>query len=133
MAGSPLAVPSGEHRAMSNDLRRVGGGGGIRTLERLTPLTVFETAPFNHSGTPPQAAHVRSPGERPEPAAAHPHRGTARPTQHVRRGMYVRGACRGSVGSTSGESTGGVSRGRGVSTSPLRRAGHGNVFQLAGV
>ena len=30
-----------------------GGGGGIRTLEGLATLTVFETVPFNHSGTPP--------------------------------------------------------------------------------
>ena len=29
------------------------GGGGIRTHGRLTPTTVFKTAPFNHSGTPP--------------------------------------------------------------------------------
>src|SRR3954466_6159929 len=30
------------------------GGGGIRTLVRgLTPETVFETAAFNHSATPP--------------------------------------------------------------------------------
>ena len=30
-----------------------GGERGIRTLEGLAPLTVFETAPFNHSGTSP--------------------------------------------------------------------------------
>src|SRR5215213_7712084 len=36
---------------------RVSGGGGIRTLGRgVTPTTVFETAPFNHSGTPPRRA-----------------------------------------------------------------------------
>src|SRR5690349_9535327 len=30
------------------------GGGGIRTLGTgVTRTTVFETAPFNHSGTPP--------------------------------------------------------------------------------
>src|SRR3954449_3661048 len=34
--------------------RRPGSGGGeIRTLEPLARPTVFETAPFNHSGTPP--------------------------------------------------------------------------------
>src|SRR6185295_17794888 len=36
--------------------RRLSGGGGIRTHERLATPTVFETAPFNHSGTPPGAA-----------------------------------------------------------------------------
>src|SRR5690606_2162370 len=30
-----------------------GGGGGIRTHGRANPTTVFETAPINHSGTPP--------------------------------------------------------------------------------
>ena len=30
-----------------------GGGGGIRTPETLTGLTVFKTAGFNHSPTPP--------------------------------------------------------------------------------
>ena len=30
-----------------------GGGAGIRTLGGITPTTVFETVPFNRSGTPP--------------------------------------------------------------------------------
>jgi hypothetical protein len=30
-----------------------GGGGGIRTPETLSGLTVFKTAGFNHSPTPP--------------------------------------------------------------------------------
>ena len=30
-----------------------GGGGGIRTHGTRKGTTVFETAPFNHSGTPP--------------------------------------------------------------------------------
>ena len=30
-----------------------GGEGGIRTHGRLAPSTVFETAPFDHSGTSP--------------------------------------------------------------------------------
>src|SRR6516162_5246180 len=30
-----------------------GGGGGIRTPETLTGLTVFKTVAFNHSATPP--------------------------------------------------------------------------------
>lgn len=29
------------------------GGRGIRTLEELSPLTVFKTAAFNHSAIPP--------------------------------------------------------------------------------
>ena len=29
------------------------GGRGIRTLEKLSPLTVFKTAAFNHSAIPP--------------------------------------------------------------------------------
>jgi hypothetical protein len=33
--------------------RRGGGGRGIRTPERVTPLTVFKTAGFNHSPIPP--------------------------------------------------------------------------------
>jgi hypothetical protein len=31
-----------------------GGGGGIRTPEALSSLTVFKTAAFNHSATPPR-------------------------------------------------------------------------------
>ncbi len=34
--------------------RLAGGGGGIRTHGTLTRTTVFETAPFDHSGTPPR-------------------------------------------------------------------------------
>jgi hypothetical protein len=33
--------------------RLTGGGGGIRTPETLSSLTVFKTAAFNHSATPP--------------------------------------------------------------------------------
>ena len=29
------------------------GEGGIRTLDRVAPITVFETAAFNHSATSP--------------------------------------------------------------------------------
>ncbi len=31
-----------------------GGEAGIRTLGTVTSTTVFETAPFDHSGTSPQ-------------------------------------------------------------------------------
>jgi hypothetical protein len=34
-------------------LRLVGGGGGIRTHETLSGLTVFKTAAFDRSATPP--------------------------------------------------------------------------------
>lgn len=33
--------------------RENGGEGGIRTLGTITRTTVFETAPFDHSGTSP--------------------------------------------------------------------------------
>ena len=33
-----------------------GGGGGIRTLGGVAPTTIFETVPFNRSGTPPYMA-----------------------------------------------------------------------------
>src|SRR3954451_13743710 len=43
-----------------------GGGGGIRTLVRgLTPETVFETAAFNHSATPPSDELGRQASEGP--------------------------------------------------------------------
>ncbi len=35
------------------NLLKSGGGGGIRTHGTLASTTVFETAPFDHSGTPP--------------------------------------------------------------------------------
>ena len=42
-----------------------GGEGGIRTHGELTPTTVFETVPFDHSGTSPQSrwARCRAPVE----------------------------------------------------------------------
>ncbi len=36
-----------------SQLAESGGGGGIRTHGTLASTTVFETAPFDHSGTPP--------------------------------------------------------------------------------
>src|ERR1700709_116281 len=50
------------------------GGGGIRTHERLATPTVFETAPFNRSGTPPGTSKTPRWGAR----RASP-RGEARP------------------------------------------------------
>ncbi len=34
-------------------LALTGGKGGIRTLDSLAAILVFETSPFNHSGTSP--------------------------------------------------------------------------------
>src|SRR4051812_46022720 len=43
------------------------GGGGIRTLVRgLTPETVFETAAFNHSATPPTSDEFAGQGTEPK-------------------------------------------------------------------
>ncbi len=36
-----------------------GGETGIRTLGGLAPTTVFETAPFDHSGTSPRGHKTR--------------------------------------------------------------------------
>ena len=41
-------------------LFNIGGEGGIRTLGGIAPTTVFETVPFNHSGTSPRAAAIIS-------------------------------------------------------------------------
>ena len=50
------SAPESKKRARYYRARFVvsGGGGGIRTLvTRVTGETVFETAAFNHSATPP--------------------------------------------------------------------------------
>ena len=48
-----------------NSLAGVSGGeGGIRTLGTFTGSTVFETAPFDHSGTSPRKAHAVPGGHR---------------------------------------------------------------------
>ena len=39
-------------------IRFTSGEGGIRTLGGPKPTTVFETVPFNHSGTSPKKCHV---------------------------------------------------------------------------
>ena len=49
----PLVASSGSIR-----LRRIGGGGRIRTLEALASLATFEAARFNHSRTPPNNKKV---------------------------------------------------------------------------
>jgi hypothetical protein len=47
-------------RACTNSRKRFryGGGRGIRTPERVTPLTVFKTAAFNHSAIPPLSKYL---------------------------------------------------------------------------
>jgi hypothetical protein len=58
-----LPVPGQSHRRISAprtsrdeivNLRLSGGGGGIRTHERLSSLPIFKTGAFNHSATPPR-------------------------------------------------------------------------------
>ena len=44
-----------------------GGETGIRTLGGLAPTTVFETAPFDHSGTSPQALSLVIPNPADKP------------------------------------------------------------------
>ena len=58
-AGETCAQPAAkavlltkEHPEREN-VRLVGGGGGIRTHETLSGLTVFKTVAFNRSATPP--------------------------------------------------------------------------------
>src|SRR6185437_10217026 len=50
-----LARASPGHGGSSEAASRTGGEGGIRTLDTLTGITVFETARFNHSRTSPPA------------------------------------------------------------------------------
>ncbi len=38
---------------LSINAMKTGGGERIRTSDRLAPITVFETAAFDHSATPP--------------------------------------------------------------------------------
>ena len=46
-------------RAENGLHRELGGEGGIRTHGGVSPTTVFETAPFDRSGTSPSAGHLR--------------------------------------------------------------------------
>jgi hypothetical protein len=41
-----------------NNYYLLSGEGGIRTLGGPKPTTVFETVPFNHSGTSPKKYHI---------------------------------------------------------------------------
>src|SRR5680860_500248 len=45
--------PARKHKFMSAINMLAGGGGGIRTLGGLAASTVFKTAAFDHSATPP--------------------------------------------------------------------------------
>ena len=55
--GASLPADAAFLRRMRNAeaLSSHGGGRGIRTPERVTPLTVFKTAAFNHSAIPPSS------------------------------------------------------------------------------
>ena len=50
-----ISAPHGAPVRVRN--RDDGGERGIRTLGGVAPTTVFETAPFNHSGTSPSGGH----------------------------------------------------------------------------
>ena len=50
LRGSPNGSFCG---ALWSTIHRSSGGGGIRTHEALARPTVFKTAPFDRSGTPP--------------------------------------------------------------------------------
>ena len=55
--------PCAGRRSVDPRKRACSGGGGIRTLGRgVTPTTVFETARFNHSRTPPRRNNGRRAG-----------------------------------------------------------------------
>lgn len=43
------------------------GGGEIRTHGTLASTTVFETVPFNHSGTPPEGVQIYTTNDAKEP------------------------------------------------------------------
>ena len=60
----PLFVPQQYPPQASNSHWPHGGEGGIRTLGTLARTTVFETAPFDRSGTSPS----ERPGHRPSPS-----------------------------------------------------------------
>src|SRR5450755_2184096 len=58
-------------------LREAGGGRGIRTPERVSPLTVFKTAGINHSPIPPASLLYKT------------SRGAARPRQGLEFGAEI--------------------------------------------
>jgi hypothetical protein len=60
MVGHPNFPHSDNKRTLSRMLESpfFCGKGGIRTLGGPEPTTVFETVPFNHSGTFPELHHT---------------------------------------------------------------------------
>src|SRR6187431_7182 len=57
-------LPAGRETALFRVFKQgfdTGGGGGIRTHGPLARTTVFETAPFDLSGTPPGRIYSRFP------------------------------------------------------------------------
>ena len=52
----PTKKPDSSDNAVEEIIRVAGGERGIRTLGTLARSTVFETAPFDHSGTSPRGA-----------------------------------------------------------------------------
>ncbi len=53
---SAISTPRNIKKSFYINELSAGGGGGIRTHGALARTTVFETAPFDHSGTPPLGA-----------------------------------------------------------------------------
>ena len=51
----------GDASEFVKDFNLAGGEGGIRTHGTVTRTTVFETVPFDHSGTSPRRASLAAP------------------------------------------------------------------------
>ena len=48
-----LSFPPLDQKWTKTDFEVYGGGGGIRTLDNLAAILVFETSLIDHSSTPP--------------------------------------------------------------------------------
>ncbi len=57
----PHVISNATSLALESMIRGNGGETGIRTLGGLAPTTVFETAPFDHSGTSPRGVAACKP------------------------------------------------------------------------
>jgi hypothetical protein len=49
----PICIVFRQYAEQRENSGLIGGGGGIRTHETLSGLTVFKTVAFNRSATPP--------------------------------------------------------------------------------
>ena len=58
VSNSNCLLPSTQQKTAFNNARFcTGGGGEIRTRDRVTPVTVFKTVSLDHSDTPPLLEH----------------------------------------------------------------------------